>query len=103
MKSENNQRRSFIMNESAFGFGLDGMINLDFDIPEGNTGLVGGVGDSIVLLAATTDNSSVSSATSITENLLSSVTTAAEGENTLTTALATPGFALGVAFTDDIA
>lgn len=82
-------------------FGFEGAIDPDFDIPPGNIALVGGAGDSIVLLAATTDDSSVSSATSITENLLSSVATAAEGEDTLTTALAIPGFALGVAFTDD--
>jgi hypothetical protein len=96
-------KEGLLMDELAFGFGLDGIINLDFDIPEGNTALVGGAGDSIALLAATTGDSSVSSATAITGNLLSSVATAAEGEDTLTTALAIPGFALGVAFTDDIA
>ena len=90
------------MDELDFGFGLEAGIDVDFDVPDGNTALVGaasdGVDDRISLSAFAFDGGSQSRAFLESGGNRTESISVAAGETTLTSALAGEGLALGVAF-----
>jgi hypothetical protein len=90
------------MDELSFGFGLRGRVNLDFEVPDGNTALVGAVGDGIdddiELFAFAFDGGSESRAFLESGGNRSDVVSTALGDTTLTTGLAGEGLAIGVAY-----
>ena len=87
--------------DAFFEFGLEGSIDLDFNVPDGNTALVGGVGEEVFLFAAADEDSSFSLAAQESEESSTFVVSTAEGDTTLTTGLAGPGFGIGVAFSEN--
>jgi hypothetical protein len=90
------------MDELDFAFRLEAGIEVDFDVPDGNTALVGaasdGVDDDISLFAFAFDGGSESRASLESGANSTEAISLAAGETTLTSALAGEGLALGVAF-----